>query len=381
MKQWHWLLSTIIMFVMLTISNASCAALFAGERIETDAGFPTLTKFIPGDPNRPLVVFIPGAVHNARISYGGHPGGRDDDFLAYWLVREGYNFLGVSYPLTTKNPVIKEAYPNFDARDWGTQAAAAARRAIDEHHLTNKVIVIGWSMGGRIAEPIAEAAEKQGLNLEFFLSFSGTPGITGLVDMNANYPMTTDGYMDRSDAYPMFMKQIALENSMNAHTIIDTRSYLDDYVGYMPGNIGGYGLHYRDGKFVRDNWADEEEFRVHAYDKLPYIAALMANEPLDARHALTDRANWGFVMTNKIQAAIEANKVDLNALPRARWLALVDLVRGAPQRLSVEMNGDHFFFLGAAGARETARAIYTLEDRVAGFKSQLQDLVGGSVGR
>lgn len=375
MKRWHRLLQTAVLLVGAILSHASVAALFAGEQIETDAGFPTLTKFIPGDPGRPLVVFVPGAHHNARIAYGGHTGSHDDDFVAYWLVREGYNFLGVSYPLTTHNPVITDTYPNYDARDWGKQVAAAARRAIDEHHLTRKIIVIGWSMGGRSAEPISEAAREQGLDLEFFTSFSATPGIMGLVDMNANFPMTASGYADRSNIYPMFMKQIALENAMNGHTIIDTTSYLNDYVGDMPVNLEGYGLHYRDGRFVRDNWADEEEFRVYAYDKLPYIAALMPNEPLDARHALTDQANWGFVMTNKIQATIEASKVDLNAMPRARWLALIDLVRSAPQRLSIEMNGDHFFFIGAAGAHETARAIQTLDDRVAGFKSQLQDLV------
>ncbi len=351
------------------------AAAFEGEQVQTIDGFPAMTKFIQGDPSRPLIVFIPGAHHFARIAYGGHAGGREQDFLAYWLVREGYSFLAVSYPLTTADNAIAGAYPTYTARDWGKQAADLARQAIEQHHLTNRIIVIGWSMGGRIAEPIAEFAKADGLDLDFYVSFSATPGVMGLVDMSADFKMTATGYADRSNIYPGFLRQIALENTMNGHTIIDEKSYLAEYVGDMPVNLEGYGLHYRDGKFVRDYWADESEFRVYDFRNLPFIAMLMPNQPLDGRHALTDRANWGLLIANKIQADLEAAKIDVTKLPRDRWLALVDLVRHAPDRLSVEMNGDHFFFLGEIGAHETARAIATLEPRMHGFKQELAALL------
>ncbi|MEQ5842232.1 hypothetical protein [Paraburkholderia acidicola] len=103
--------------------------------------------------------------------------------------------------------------------------------------------------------------------------------------------------------------------------------------------------------------------------------------PVTALSPIQPASTGTGITSESIQATIEASKVDLNAMPRARWLALIDLVRGAPQRLSIEMNGDHFFFIGAAGARETARAIQTLDDRVAGFKSQLQDLVPELINR
>ena len=73
---------------------------------------------------------------------------------------------------------------------------------------------------------------------------------------------------------------------------------------------------------------------------------------------------------------IDAAKIDVTKIPRDRWLALIDLVRHAPERLSVEMNGDHFFFLGEIGAHETARAIATLEPRMHGFKAELKELLG-----
>ncbi len=364
----------ILAFAAWLLGSGSALA-FEGEQAITAAGYPALVKFIPGDPQRPLVVFIPGAHHTARIAYGGHAGGRDEDFLAHWLVKDGYNFLGVSYPIATRNPVIEGAHPAYGARDWGRQAAEAAKRAIDEHRLTNRVIVIGWSMGGRIAEPVAEAARAAGLDLEFFVSFSATPGVTGLVSMKAEFPMTASGYADRSNIYPAFLKQLAYENALNGgRTIIDEASYRNDYVGDMPVGLEGYGLHYRDGRFVRDFWADEEDFRVHEYGKLPDIAIFMPNHPLDARHALTDRGNWGLLIVNKISEDLAAAKVDLNAMPPERWLALVDLVRDAPERLSVEIPGDHFFFVGEMGARQTAAALRTMEARMAGFKAQLKSL-------
>ncbi|MBV9251808.1 MAG: hypothetical protein JO227_21520, partial [Acetobacteraceae bacterium] len=219
------------------------ARAFEGEEVVQAAGYPALIKFIPGDPQRPLVVFIPAAHHTARIAYGGHSGGREQDFLAYWLVHEGFNFLGISYPIATKDPVIDGTFPEYNARDWGRQAAEIAKQIIDEHHLTNRVIVLGWSMGGRIAEPVSEFAKANGLDVLFFVSLSATPGVTGLVDMNANFKMTPDGYADRTGTYRNFLRQIALQNAMNGHTIIDEQSYLTDYVGDMPVNLEGYGLH------------------------------------------------------------------------------------------------------------------------------------------
>ena len=362
-------------FVLLWVLAAFPARAFEGEEVVQAAGFPAMTKFLAGDPERPLVVFIPGAHHTARIAYGGHEGGREQDFLAYWLVQQGYNFLGISYPIATKNPVMEDAFPAFTARDWGRQAAALAKQAVEQHHLTNRVIVIGWSMGGRIAEPVAEYAKAEGLDLLFFAAAAATPGITGLVEMNANFKMTPEGYADRTGIYRNWMRQIAHEGAANGHAIIDEQSYVADYVGDMPVNLEGYGLHYRDGKFVRDFWADEQEFRTYDFGNLPEIAVLMPSEPLDPRHAMTDRGTWGFLIVNKLAADVAAAKLDLPKLPRERWQALVELVRNAPDLLSVQMHGNHFFFLGEAGARETAQTIGALELRVADFKQQLARLL------
>ena len=44
-----------------------------------------------GAVDRPLTVFLPGAIHLARVAYG-HEGSRPDDFLAHWFERAGQPF-------------------------------------------------------------------------------------------------------------------------------------------------------------------------------------------------------------------------------------------------------------------------------------------------
>ena len=56
--------------------------LFDGETLDMANAAPALIKFIPGNLKKSLIVFIPGGGHTARIAYGGHPGGQQEDFLA-----------------------------------------------------------------------------------------------------------------------------------------------------------------------------------------------------------------------------------------------------------------------------------------------------------
>ena len=87
-----------------------------------------LDQFIPGDPQRPLVVFIPGAHNTARIAMGAMKAGGIRISLPTGWLSQGYNFLGISYPIATKNPVMEDAFPDYNARDWGRQAADLAKQ-------------------------------------------------------------------------------------------------------------------------------------------------------------------------------------------------------------------------------------------------------------
>src|SRR5271166_6375142 len=90
--------------------SSSRPALFPDEQLIESGGFPALVKFAKGNGDLPLVVFLPGTSFLARIAYG-FPSGQPEDFLEHWLVKAGYSFLGVSYPLD--NPVFGRVYPEF----------------------------------------------------------------------------------------------------------------------------------------------------------------------------------------------------------------------------------------------------------------------------
>src|SRR5204862_1409349 len=136
----------ILFVVKILILNCVFAQsnLYDGEQLVEINKVETLFKFIKGSNKKPLIIFIPGAAHLARISYG-FPQGKADDFLSYWLNKKGYNFLAISYP--TDNQVYSKIYPSFNIRDWGNQAATVTKKIIDQYHLSNQVVVVGWSMG------------------------------------------------------------------------------------------------------------------------------------------------------------------------------------------------------------------------------------------
>ena len=133
-------LSKLPSIAMAEPETKACALLYEGERLESVAGITTLFKYLPSTleaevkgKQKPLIVFIPGAAHLARIAYGGHSGYRPEDFLAYWLNKEGFDVLAVSYPLETQPAIVPPEYPDFRIPTWGEQAAKTARLIVDEH--------------------------------------------------------------------------------------------------------------------------------------------------------------------------------------------------------------------------------------------------------
>jgi len=143
--------------------------LYEGEKLVDINKIQTLYKFISGDANKPLIIFVPGAAHLARISYGC-PTCKENDFLSYWLHKKGYSFLGVSYP--TDNEVYTKIYPSFNIKDWGKQVATLARSLIDQNHLPTHAVVLGWSMSGNMEESIQESFSNEHLILDAFIGLS-----------------------------------------------------------------------------------------------------------------------------------------------------------------------------------------------------------------
>ncbi|GAA4860468.1 hypothetical protein GCM10023310_44680 [Paenibacillus vulneris] len=343
-------------------------------------GYPALTKFIKGNPMEALVVFIPGAGHTARISYGGHENSRSEDFLSHWLVDQGYNFLGISYPIETRNPIFSEAYPHFNIRSWGKQAAEIAKHIIEENGLTKRIIFIVWSNGGRITQSFNESAMNLGLEVNFCAAFSSTPPNMAVVKSPpvrfSPISMAPSGYEDRTRSFQEWFHQISC-NAYQNHEIIPKEIYYNDYVGNMPINIQGSGYRYENGSFVPDNGEFTEDSKNYDFANFPLIATIVTDNVVDGRHALTDYSLWGYYLINKICSSyIENNKIDLTKLPPENWKALLELVNSAPRQLTASTKGNHFFFVGESGARKSARDIKYLELKVNSFKATLGKLIG-----
>ncbi|WP_409189289.1 hypothetical protein [Bradyrhizobium sp. RDM4] len=200
---------------LIAACPAHAANLYQGEkRIDID-GYPAVERYFQGDPSKPLVVFSTGAHHTARISYGGHEGSRAEDFLAFWLNKLGYNFLAVSYPIDTESGFMGgPPKPDFNARVWGQQIAQAAKAATVDNKLSAHVVILGWSMSGKVLQPAFKAASEAGLTVDGEISLVATPGVIGL-SPETKLKMAPSGYADRKDMYVRWFAQLKDNNRNN----------------------------------------------------------------------------------------------------------------------------------------------------------------------
>ena len=119
-------------------------------------------------------------------------------------------------------------------------------------------------------------------------------------------------------------------------------------------------MRYKTGGFVLARQEDEEDTRVFDYGRYPPIAILTHASSLDSRHALTDRAVWGFVMIKSLSEALIGRVKNAAGMAPESWARARDLIVNAPDRLTVTLAGNHLFFVGEAGARRTAETLTSL---------------------
>ncbi len=356
----------------------TATGLYPGEENVEAAGFPAITYFAAGEADAPLVVFVPGAHHAARVAYGGHEGSDPQDFLATHVVEQGYNFLAVSYPIDLEEGGLETAHPDFMIRDWGEQVVELAGRALEEHDLEGPVIVAGWSMAGKSAQAIHAAAEAADLDLAFFVSLAATPALPGLIAVTREYPMLESGYADRRKDFEGWYQQMAAMGEAQGRQIVPEEVFKTEYQGDIPVNLQGYGQQYRDGAFEMDRLAAMADANPFAFDAFPLVGMVAPTLPADARHALTDKAAWGIYNANTLYKRY-AGGVDLSGLSEENWTGLVDLAEGLNDRLTTRVEGNHFFFMGAPGAAATAEAIVRLDEEVRAIKQEAGDLLGTQV--
>ena len=109
----------------------------------------------------------------------------------------------------------------------------------------------------------------------------------------------------------------------------------------------------------------------------PLVAMLVPGQD-DPRHAVMDRATWGYINSNTLFFGYAGGEQQARNLPEDQFNKLRDLARDAHSRLAIDIGGNHFFFVGEKGARETVAAIRELEERVHQLKADLADIGTGA---
>lgn len=355
---------------------AQRSVLWDGEELNRLGSDEILVHLTEGAPQQPLVVFVPGGGHLGRIAYGR---GREHDFLAHWIAEAGHSFLAVSYPCD--HPVFSRPSPHLTLQRWADMIAEIAEDTVHRLRLPRRIVAIGWSMGGRVAGRLQSSIHRHNLELEVFISFAATPPLPGLVPLNAeSRSFTADGLWnvsgppgERSSAYVMtWLQALALQSDREKRCLIRTTDYLEHYVANTPIQLRGEADRIHNGVHtisLDEAYTDTGELR---FDQYPLCGAVIPTWQDDGHHALTDRTLWGLVSAQRLRHDIMADSPTIND---EIWIQLLSLVDEAPTRLTRKVAGNHFFFVGETGARESAEYVCSILADVRDIRHRIEELI------
>lgn len=344
------------------------AVLQPDERAVVSAGVPLVVHERRGAPDKPLAVFLPGAIHLARIGYG-HSDCRPDDFIAHWFELQGWSFVACSYPLELLTPVFDDVDPDIGLAQFAQAVAEFVDQTATEWELDQEVVVLGWSAAGNIAPRLQQELKGRDRQLSLFVSLAATPPIPDLVFgsieasqkwADAPTSFTETGLLAHS-GIRSFAAELEWTDARYGRTVIPAEVYTQNYVGNMPLNLfPGLGVQRVNGELVVGYDGPLAESLGTTWDAYPVVADLQPTWPLDERHAVTDKSNWSMVLTNMISRRWTAEQAQ--AMSPSNWLALVEAVTSASDRLHRQIEGGHMFFVGDEGARQTVEATLELRD-------------------
>ncbi len=336
--------------------------MYAGETLVDAAGFPSLFHFAPGDRSKPMIVFVPGDAHLARIFYG-YPDGRSEDFVAHWVGQAGHPFLGVSFPLA--NPVYSRTAPAYTIEDWGNQVVAIIDYVMKENDLSGPVIVAGWSMGGKIAASLGRAAKAADIDVEMFVAMSADPPVPGFLPPanTKSLKLDKDGYADRSSIYDWFFNAIDEQNKYNDRTIIPQKVYADQFIGATPLDLIDTGLVFKAGRMVADIESAIQTSGAFQFKDYPLPVVIHDDSASDVDNVLLDASDWAFVRNRMLMIRVLDGRKPADLSP-PEWERLRLIMETSQSYFTEVVEGNHFFFIGEIGARDTVSKILRLRNRV-----------------
>lgn len=345
------------------------SALGAEETLVTSAGVPVLARIVSGRRDRPLVVFLPGAGHLARIAYG-HPGADRTEFLSHWVNERGFAFLALSYP--GSHPVFPDARPGLTAQQWAAAAAAETARQIDEHGLAPRVVLCVWSMAGRHVHPFTRAAAALGLTVDVCISLAASAPLPG-AGVVTRPTFTPDGLWDMSGHRTRFLQE--LFEHADAPPPFSQAEFAQFYIQHHSSALRAdvERLDERGRAHIDPDVASD--IGIGRWHEFPTCAAIVPLAQRDLRHSLGDQVTWPLITVLGAIARLEANGKDMD---HRTWRQLRHLIDSASQELIHPVEGGHFFFVGADGARRTAGIIDELWRRAVDLQRRAHRICGES---
>ncbi|MEM6308518.1 MAG: hypothetical protein AAF754_00600 [Pseudomonadota bacterium] len=253
--------------------------------------------------------------------------------------------------------------------------AQVAASHVKRHDLPPEVMLVGWSMAGKAAQSMSVQAQNAGISVSLFVSLSATPPILGALPLATDFPMNPEtGYGRSPDpAFKGFLWNIrANARKEGLQDIIPEGELVSHYVGEGPVGLSFTGIRYRDGKIIADQLGDIHDAQGHRFVDFPLTATIVPQGRHDLRHTVTDLYTWGMITTNALyHNHIANNRESLSQARDSEIENLSELITGAPARLSKKVHGNHFFFVGETGARETAEAISWLDAEAQDLREDL----------
>lgn len=353
------------------------ATLSAGEERLLRAGVAGLRYLRRGHDDQPLVIFLPGGAHLARIAYGDPTSSRRD-FLDYWLEERGIGLAALSPP--TDHPAIDAAMPTLTIDAWAQWLATVVAEILRDTP-NRSVVVAMWSMAGRSAAAVNAKLEKQGISAICFISLAATPPLPGLIPMkDGGEALTPGGLWARTvasapdgirDGFTQgFLLSLADQAQRNRRQILDEEVYLRDYLCNTPIMLRGSAQRYTNNGMIWDREAAEADVAATQFACFPLTGMIVPTDRSDEGHALGDQAGWSFFNAQKIRAIAAASEMEPE-----QWEKLRALSRELPQRLYREVTGGHFFFVGESGAKATVEQMTHLIDESRRLHSEIKSIL------
>lgn len=354
------------------------SVVFPEERLVWGEGFPALSMFTRGLAARPLVLFLPGGGHLARIAYG-HPDAEPEDFLLTHLSRVGFTTLALSYP--SAHPSMNHPAPGMTLQQWAASSAAITARYLDTERLPTRVIALGWSLAGRLARNLAVALQRFGITLEVFIGLSAAPPIPGFGGLSpAQLKLASSGLLDGSSEHSSIFRSreahLAHIDRLNGRIVIPRDVYARHYVTDSPINFRGEAERYEAHRLVPDLAAAIADQGTFDYANYPLCGVIAAGDALDMHHALTDAAAFGMLNAQALYHQMVRPALTGRAPEPQQWDGVRRVFDSLIHRLRRHVDGGHFFFVGATGARETAEHVQTLAEEAVATRRELSALLG-----